>query len=88
MPTVTVSSKGWVVIPADYRKRYQVYPGSRVEIVDYGGGMSLVPVLARPLRDAQGLLRGRRPVLSKAEGSLTGALLQERAKERKREAAR
>ena len=80
MPTVTVSAKGWVVIPADYRRRYQVHPGSRVEIVDYGGGMSLVPVLARPLRDAQGLLKGRR--------RLTDALLQERTRERKREAAR
>jgi AbrB family looped-hinge helix DNA binding protein len=80
MPTVTVSAKGWVVIPADYRRRYQVHPGSRVEIVDYGGGMSLVPVLARPLRDAQGLLKGRR--------SLTRALLRERARERKREASR
>ena len=80
MPTVTVSSKGWVVIPADYRRRYQVHPGSQVEIVDYGGGMSLVPVLARPLSDARGLLKGRRP--------LTAALLQERARERKREAAR
>ena len=80
MPTVTVSSKGWVVIPADYRKKYQVHPGSRVEIVDYGGGMSLVPVFAAPLRDAQGLLKGQR--------SLTGALLRERARERKREAAR
>jgi len=76
----TVSSKGWVVIPADYRKRYQVRPGSRVEIVDYGGGMSLVPVLSNPIRDAQGLINGRR--------SLTGALLQERARERKREAVR
>ena len=80
MPTVTVSSKGWVVIPADYRKRYQVHPGSQVEIVDYGGGMSLVPVLARPLRDAQGLLKGGR--------SLTDALLRERARERRRETAR
>ena len=80
MPTVTVSSKGWVVIPAVYRRRYQVPPGSQVEIVDYGGGMSLVPVLARPLRDAQGLLKGRK--------SLTGALLQERARERRRETVR
>ena len=80
MATVTVSSKGWVVIPADYRKKYRVDPGSRVEIVDYGGGMSLVPVLAHPLRDAQGLLKG--------QVSLTRALLRERVKERKREAVR
>lgn len=80
MPMVTVSSKGWVVIPAAYRKRYQVHPGSRVEFVDYGGGMSLVPLMVRPLHDSQGMLKGRR--------SLTGALLQERTRERKREASR
>ena len=80
MPTVTVSSKGWVVIPAAYRKRYHVQPGSQVEIVDYGGGMSLVPLLARPIHDARGLFKGRR--------SLADALLQERAKDRKREATR
>lgn len=80
MSTVTVSSKGWVVIPADYRKRYQVRPGSRMEIVDYGGGMSLVPVLSQPVRDAQGSLKGR--------GSLTRALLRDRARARKDEAAR
>jgi AbrB family looped-hinge helix DNA binding protein len=80
MPIVSVSSKGWVVIPADYRRKYQVHPGSRVEIVDYGGGMSLVPVLEHPARDAQGMLKGR--------SSLTGALLQERARGRKRESAR
>jgi AbrB family looped-hinge helix DNA binding protein len=88
MPTVTVSSKGWVVIPAAYRERYHVHPGSRVEIVDYGGGMSLVPVLASPVRDAQGLLKGRQPLQGNVSGSLTGALLKERARERKREAAR
>ena len=80
MPTVTVSSKGWVVIPVAYRERYHVHPGSRVEIVDYGGGMSLVPTMHNPLRDAQGLLKGRR--------SLTGALLQERVRERRRETGR
>ncbi len=80
MPMVTVSSKGWVVIPAAYRGKYHVHPGSRVEIVDYGGGMSLVPALDNPLRDAQGLLKGRR--------SLTGELLQERVRERRREAGR
>ena len=80
MPTVTVSAKGWVVIPADYRRKYRVSPGSRMEIVDYGGGLSLVPALGNPVRQAQGLLRSGR--------SLTAALLRERVRERKRETSR
>ena len=80
MPTVTVSSKGWVVIPAAYRRQYQVRPGSQMKIVDYGGGLSLVPMLANPVRDGQGLLKGQR--------SLTGPLLKDRARERKRDSAR
>lgn len=80
MPTVTVSAKGWVVIPADYRKKYDVRPGSEVEVVDFGGGLSLVPLLKNPTKEAQGLLKGG--------CSLTRALLAERAWERKREVAR
>lgn len=80
MATVTVSAKGWVVIPAEYRRKYDVQAGSAVEVVDFGGGLSLVPLLKHPVREAQGLLkRGKR---------LTGALLSERAKERQREAVR
>jgi AbrB family looped-hinge helix DNA binding protein len=80
MATVTVSAKGWVVIPAGYRKKYRVNPGSRMEIVDYGGGLSLVPALGNPVRQAQGILDSGK--------SLTAALLRERARERKREAGR
>lgn len=80
MATVTVSAKGWVVIPAVYRRKYRVNPGSRMEIVDYGGGLSLVPALGSPIRQAQGILSSGR--------SLTGALLRERTRERKREAGR
>ena len=36
MPTVNVSSKGWVVIPAHLRKKYNIKPGSSVEIEDQG----------------------------------------------------
>ena len=34
---VTVSEKGWVVIPADLRKKYNLHPGAEVAVVDYGG---------------------------------------------------
>lgn len=80
MATVTVSAKGWVVIPVEYRRKYHVHPGSEVEVVDFGGGLSLVPLLQHPVREAQGLLkRGK---------GLTQALLSERDAERKREALR
>ncbi len=73
MSSVTMSSKGWVVIPAVYRKKYHLKAGASVEVVDYGGGLSLVPALDDATREAQGLLRGG--------SSLTQALLQERRKE-------
>jgi AbrB family looped-hinge helix DNA binding protein len=40
---LTISSKGWVVIPADLRKKYGLKPGDAVNIVDYGGVLALVP---------------------------------------------
>ena len=80
MPTMTVSTKGWVVIPAEYRKKYNVHAGTEVEVVDFGGGMSLVPQMKHPIREAHGLLRGNR--------KLTAALLAERAEERNRETVR
>ncbi|MBN2499850.1 MAG: AbrB/MazE/SpoVT family DNA-binding domain-containing protein, partial [Anaerolineales bacterium] len=43
MTTLTISSKGWVVIPAELRKKYQLTPGTKVIIVDYGGVLSIVP---------------------------------------------
>jgi len=77
MSIVTVSSKGWVVIPADLRKKYDLEPGSRVVIVDYGGVLAIVPALSDPVRESVGLLKG--------VSSLTQALRRERAEERKRE---
>ncbi|MDD2237578.1 MAG: AbrB/MazE/SpoVT family DNA-binding domain-containing protein [Kiritimatiellae bacterium] len=77
MSSVTMSSKGWVVIPAVYRKKYRMKAGSSVEVVDYGGGLSLVPSFEEATREAQGLLRGG--------SSLTQALVRERRKERDHE---
>lgn len=77
MASVKLSSKGWVVIPAEYRKKYDLRPGDRVRIVDYGGALTLVPELADPIAEAQGMLKG--------ETSLVDALLAERVEDRKRE---
>jgi AbrB family looped-hinge helix DNA binding protein len=71
---VRVSSKGWIVIPADLRKKYGLAAGTEVEVVDYGGVLALVPRLGRPVEEAAGMLKARR--------SLARALLAERRKER------
>jgi AbrB family looped-hinge helix DNA binding protein len=39
---VTVSQKGWVVIPVALRDNYHWNTGDRVKVVDYGGVVSLV----------------------------------------------
>ncbi len=71
-----ISSKGWVVIPAELRQKYNLKPGDKVHVVDYGGVVSLVPTSADPVKHAAGMLKGRR--------SLTKAILQEHRQERRR----
>ena len=75
--TLRISQKGWVVIPADLRKKYDLKPGDEVHVVDYGGVLSLIPTSEDPLEVADGMLKG--------ETSLTRALMEERKKDRVRE---
>jgi len=77
---LTISSKGWVVIPAELRKKYNLVPGTEVVIVDYGGVLSIVPALKNPIKQGRGLLKGL--------PSLTQDLLKARTKERSREEGR
>lgn len=81
MAVVTVSQKGWVVIPAELREKYHWKTGDRVKVVDYGGVVSLVPILRNPEGEAMGALRTRRRPLLKG-------LKRARREERRREAAR
>jgi AbrB family looped-hinge helix DNA binding protein len=78
MAVVTVSQKGWVVIPAKVRAKYHWKSGDRVSVVDYGGVVSLVPLLRRPEEQGLGALhvQGR---------SLIRALTRIRKSERQRE---
>ena len=78
--SLTISNKGWVVIPAELRKKYNLQPGTQVIIVDYGGVLSIVPALKNPVKKGRGLLKGL--------PSLTQDLLQERSREKTREAGR
>ena len=74
---VTVSQKGWVVIPAVLRKKYGLKPGVRLQVVDYGGLLGLIPAVDDPIEAAAGMLKGG--------ASLTEVLLAEHAKERNHE---
>jgi len=77
--SATVSSKGWVVIPQELRRKYGLRPGSRVQVVDYGGSLAIVPVPEDPIATARGMLAG--------EPSGTRELLEERRREQEREDA-
>ena len=77
MALLTISDKGWVVIPTELRDKYGLKPGSQVRIVDYGGVLSLVPAFEDAVQQAAGMLKGA--------GSLTEALLREHQRETTRE---
>ena len=74
---LTISNKGWVVIPAELRKKYNLLPGTEVVIVDYGGVLSIIPALKDPIKQGRGMLKGL--------PSLTQDLRKERAQEHSRE---
>ena len=77
MLNVTVSAKGWVVIPAELRKKYGIKPGSKLQFVDYGGVISLIPGFEDPVREGAGMLQGG--------SSLTAAIVEEHRQELERE---
>lgn len=77
MYTAKVSAKGWVVIPKDLREKYGLKKGTRVQVVDYGKVLTLVPIPEDPVEALHGMFE---------DGpSLTADLLAERARERERE---
>jgi AbrB family looped-hinge helix DNA binding protein len=79
MPIATVSEKGWVVIPKQYRDLLGLTKGSKVVVIYDGEGIFIAPPSLDPIGKARGLF---------ADGpSLTEALLEERRIERQREEA-
>jgi len=78
--SMLISQKGWVVIPAELRKKYHLTPGTEVVLVDYGGVLSIIPARADPIKQGRGLLKGL--------PSLTEDLLKERTTELAREESR
>jgi bifunctional DNA-binding transcriptional regulator/antitoxin component of YhaV-PrlF toxin-antitoxin module len=73
MSILTVSAKGWVVIPIEFRRKYKLSPGTQMQLVDYGGVLSLIPFYQNPIQQAKGILKGT--------SSLTKTLLTDHAQE-------
>lgn len=56
MDTVTISPKFQVVIPKRIRERLDLKPGQKVQAIQYGDRVELVPL--KPARQLRGFLRG------------------------------
>ncbi len=56
MSTVTVSPKFQVVIPLEIRRRLNLQPGAKLQVVEFNGGLRLLPLL--PPSALRGIARG------------------------------
>ena len=56
MGAVTVLHKGQIVIPASIRKKYAIMPGNKLQIIEYGRLIYLIPSCDDPVGKAMGCL--------------------------------
>lgn len=57
--TTKLSEKGQIVIPVELRRRYNIKPGSKVELMDIGGEIVIIPITVKnPIEEARGFLKG------------------------------
>ena len=56
MNTVTVSTKYQVVIPKQVRQSMRIQPGQKMQVIEYGDHIVMVPV--RSIEEARGSLPG------------------------------
>ncbi len=69
----TVTARGQTVIPAKVRRAHRITPQTRIEWIDDGRSIRVVPLPEDPIAAARGTAKG-----------LRGALLKERKRERRR----
>ena len=56
MLSVTVSPKYQIVIPKNVRESLKLYPGQKMQIVEYAGRIELIP--ERDIKELKGFLKG------------------------------
>ena len=57
--TATLSAKGWLVIPQEFRQRHCLKKGDRLRIIDCGRFIAVIPPLRDPIAQGLGLLPGK-----------------------------
>lgn len=80
METSYVTTKGQLVVPAKLRRKLGIKPGTKVCFVERGNEILFQPLTKEYIRSVCGML--------KSETSVTEELLEERAKDKKREESR
>ena len=70
----TVTSRGQTAIPAVIRRRYNIKAHTRLEWIDDGHTITVLPIPADPIKALRGRIKNV---------NLVGALLKERQEERK-----
>ena len=80
MNSVTVTTRGRIVIPARLRRRLGIKPGTKVCFIERGSDILFQPVTKEYVRSVCGMLKDTR--------SATAELLIERKKDREREQAK
>ena len=56
MATITISSKFQIVIPKEIRDKLHLNPQQRLQVLEKGGIISLIPEV--PLKSLKGVLKG------------------------------
>ncbi len=56
MESVRVSPKFQIVIPRAVREALRIHPGQRVQVIQYGDRIELIPI--RPTQEMRGFLKG------------------------------
>lgn len=73
--TVTISSRGQMVLPSKVRKRYHLFPHSKVEVFENGKEIILIPLPQDSFKKSRGILKGV------STGDLVSLRRQERLRE-------